>query len=770
MRTTDWPTGEVSHVVERFEFDPHEWEHRATMRGDDGALCVALSDLITDLDSDESIGISVECLRGARALPRFSMWTGVRGTASPRPRLARLTARVQAALAATAGPARALLPEHRARRAGTQFDLIPPGVRVRDVGGPTIGFMRQGRQATASDEPRPAVLLPPIDALEGRPGRVFDALAARPGAAFDLMFDAKALDTCQIERLREVLRAVEGGRIDAMALGGHMVLPRPLIERLRSNWIDLLSRTLATGRAVLARVAVRVPSDVEVEALALARLAWPGCKVHAGATRRPDLVDMRTLGAAQTLLPRILPRAQQFRVGARHRRAAGLPPEEGPALVLGHDGMAPIALGDTEMARPVHIVGATGTGKSTLMRSMIRQQMKQNCGLMVVDPHGDLVVDLLDDVPARRSRDVVLFEPGDSLRSPGLNLFEPIPGADAPDASALANELIDMFGQMYDLDRAGGPVFEQYFRSAIQLLLSNSLTGMTLCEVPLVFESADFRRALVAQCTSPETASFWRRQAEPATGDLSMTSIAPYITSKLHQFTHNPTMRAIIGQSRSSLDLASAMDDRKILLVNLSRGALGLREASLVGMLLMSRLFRTAMARTARPREQRTPFTVYIDEVQTCLSEHVATGLSEARKAGLQLVLAHQHLGQIDRGRAGYNLLETVMANAATLIAFRVGADDGRRLERLLEPSIAASDLVALPDFVAAVRREAAAGSFGARIGSMARPHARMRRGCGDEDRLAWRLRASRLRSEIEAEIAERRARCLKLGIVAASA
>lgn len=762
MSAAEWPAGAQERCCERFELDPHELARRVALQGDSGALCAALADAVGELLPGESIGLSIVGAEGSYPMPRVSVRAEVSAHEGERPSLEALSARLQAALALPAGGyLRAAAADVDPARGACSFALEPQGVRVVPATSQAIGFtaIRACAPAT-SDAGQRGVLMPLLGADHVRPGSAYAALLTGRDATIDVVFGSRALDQFANRYLQELLRAIESGQAVAARMHDDNPIPPAVVERLRSEWVELLIRTMASGRVLTTAAVVARPGRDAHEALALARLVWPGCDARRGGAQTSSGLDLRT-GSVLPLLARVLPGPQppRLRVGLRPR--AVVEPPKGLAIGLGHDGANTISLNDAALSRHVHIVGATGTGKSTLMRSMIRQQMEAGCGLGILDPHGELVADAIADLPESRHRDVVLFDPTDTLRSPGLNHFEPIAGAASLDASALANELIDMFGQMYDLDRAGGPVFEQYFRSAIQLLLSNAMTGMTLCEVPLVFESTDFRRSLMAQCTSAETASFWSRQAEPATGDLSMSAMAPYITSKLHQFTHNPKVRAIIGQSRSTVDLASLMDGRGILLANLSRGALGLRESSLIGMLLMSRLFRIAMARTSRPRDRRTPFTVYIDEVQTCLSEHVAAALSEARKVGLRLVLAHQHLSQIDRGRPGHNLLETVLANAGTMLAFRLGADDARRLERLLGPTIAADDLVGLPDFSAAIRWEGPRGVPCARIIDTGGPHSASPRRSTAALHPEQIGRGSRPRTEVERELVTRRERCL---------
>jgi len=640
--------------------------------------------------------------------------------------------------------------------------VATPSVTLHGHGGPTMGFVTgEG----ALPPPHGPVRLPLQSLLLPRlQGAVPAIVAGTAGLVVKVIWCARELEAAQEVAAHwwlERLTGVEGRRW--VAEGREGADARDLEARM-DGWAAMLRQALEGRRILGCRIRVDGPQSASAQMGALATGLWPGAQLLAQ--------PVEVLGAGLDLADSLDVRGLlEGLVCSRTTPGWSLPRAQGPAaqsaspgLTIGNDGHGPVELSPETLARHVHIVGGTGTGKSSLMRAMIAQEMQAGHGVAVFDPHEDLAAAVLADVPPSRRHEVVLFDPTDDDITPGLNYFEPICGHMDLDASRRANELLDMLGQLYDLNATGGPVFEQHLMSAVQLLLCSGVPGMTLCELPLVYESPTFRKALIARCTRPEIQGFWRRQAEPATGDLSMAAVAPYVTSKLQAFVLHPRLRAILGQSRSTVDFDSLLDRGGILIVNLSRGQLGLRESWLLGMMLLGRLFTTAMQRTSRPRAGRTPFSVYVDEVQTCLSGHVASALSEARKVGLRLVLAHQHLAQLETRSQGSQLLDSVLANAATRVAFRVGATDAARLSPVFAPALGASDLVALADFRAAVHIGDADRGLGGRI---MRPESSPDH-LGDPRlrpdwarlRLQSLARSGRPRTSVESELALRRQYC----------
>jgi Type IV secretion-system coupling protein DNA-binding domain len=327
----------------------------------------------------------------------------------------------------------------------------------------------------------------------------------------------------------------------------------------------------------------------------------------------------------------------------------------------------------------VHL-GATGTGKSSLLHSMLMQDIEGGAGVYLLDPHGNLYHEVCEVVPPRRINDVILIEPADVERAVGLNFLEyhgPYPQAEM---NFIANELIRIFDRLYDLRQTGGPMFELYMRNALFLVMDNDIEGGTLMDIPLLFEDDKYRSRRIEHCRNPHTVGFWRGQAERAGGETSLKNMAPYITSKLNQFTCNGLLRPIIGQPQSTVTFRECMDRGRIVLVNLSKGRLGEFDTRLLGMLVIGKLFQAALQRVDVPASKRRPFFLYVDEVQNFTTDTVGHLFAEARKFGLCLTLANQTLGQVGGGGYHPNLIETILGNVGSLILFRLRAPDAEKL------------------------------------------------------------------------------------------
>jgi hypothetical protein len=257
---------------------------------------------------------------------------------------------------------------------------------------------------------------------------------------------------------------------------------------------------------------------------------------------------------------------------------------------------------------------------------------------------------------------------------------------------------------LYDLRIAGGPVFEQYMRGALLLALDNEIPGATLMDIPLLFEDKDYRMWLLEHCRNSHVVKFWRNQAERTMGEYSLANMAPYITSKLNQFTTNALLRPIIGQSRSTIDFREVIDSRKVLLVNLSKGRVGELDSRLLGMLILGKIFKAAISRVEIDADRRIPFYLYIDEAGNFVTDTVAYLLSESRKFGLSLTLANQNLSQLESHYGRQSILDSVLTNAGNFLLFRTGISDAGRVEALVHPELKAEDLQELADYHASAR------------------------------------------------------------------
>lgn len=377
-------------------------------------------------------------------------------------------------------------------------------------------------------------------------------------------------------------------------------------------------------------------------------------------------------------------------------------------VLLGRSGNASMAsntvFSRADRSRHLYVLGATGTGKSTLLYNMICQDIEKGEGVFLIDPHGDIYRQVLQSIPEKRAGDVVLIDPCDFDNAVGINFMELGGPYRQVQMNFITNELVKIFDRLYDLKVSGGPIFEQYIRNTLLLLMDNEYDGATIMDLPRVFEDRAFREFLKAGCKSPIVKDFWERQAEEAGGEASLRNLAPYITSKLNQFVTNAVLRPIIGQRKSTIDFRKIMDEGKIVLVNLSKGLLGELDCKLLGMLLIGKLFSAAMSRVSVPSENRRPMYLYIDEFQNFTTESVAQMLSEARKFGLYLTLANQNLSQLNDKSGGNGILDSVIGNVGSMLVFRLGPIDAEKMAAYTKPEIQAQDLQALPDFHAAAR------------------------------------------------------------------
>jgi len=351
--------------------------------------------------------------------------------------------------------------------------------------------------------------------------------------------------------------------------------------------------------------------------------------------------------------------------------------------------------------RHMYIIGKSGTGKSQFIASLAIQDILNGEGVCIMDPHGDLIEDILRRIPPERAEDVVLFSPADTERPMGLNLIE-FDERYPEQKTFVINELIKIFDKLYDLKTTGGPMFEQYMRNALLLIMAHVESGSTLMEVPRVLSDPDFRKIKLENCSDITVVDFWRKQAEKAGGEAALANIVPYITSKLTQFISNDTMRPIIGQQKSSFNLRDIMDKQKILLVDLSKGKIGDMNAYLLGLIIVGKILLAALSRADMPDNLRKDFYLYIDEFQNFTTDSINTILSEARKYGLNLIIAHQYLGQL--GKEGEAIRSAVFGNVGSWFTFKIGSEDAEVLAKEFSPVFNQYDLINIEAYTAYVK------------------------------------------------------------------
>ena len=351
-----------------------------------------------------------------------------------------------------------------------------------------------------------------------------------------------------------------------------------------------------------------------------------------------------------------------------------------------------VTLGEQDRRRHMYIVGKTGSGKSEFIKNMVAQDIANGHGVAVLDPNGDMADQVLELVPKDRIDDVVYFNPADAERPFGLNMME-YDGRFPEQKTFVVNEMLAIFDQLYDLKATGGPMFEQYMRNAMLLLMDDPNSGATLLEISKVLSDDAYRKAQLAKCTNRVVVDFWEKEAQKAGGDASLANMVPYITSKLTSFISNDIMRPIITQSHTSLNFRDIIDTGKILVVNLSKGKLGDINAALIGMIVVSKLQIAAFARADMEEKSRRDFFLYIDEFQNFVTPAIATILSEARKYRLNLIIAHQYMGQLVKN-GDTKIRDAVLGNVGSYFVARVGPDDTEVLEKIFEPTFSAYDLM----------------------------------------------------------------------------
>ncbi|MEK7635790.1 MAG: type IV secretory system conjugative DNA transfer family protein [Patescibacteria group bacterium] len=351
----------------------------------------------------------------------------------------------------------------------------------------------------------------------------------------------------------------------------------------------------------------------------------------------------------------------------------------------------PIYITADDRRRHVYIVGQTGTGKTTTIINMAIDDINQGKGVGVIDPHGDLIEKILSHIPQNRLDDVIIFDPGDIWRPLGMNMLEY--DFNRPEQKTfIVNEILSIFQKLYpESGEALGPVFQQYMRNAVLLLMEDAVNEpATLVEIPRIFTDAEFRNRKLSRIKNPVVIDFWEKEASQVKGEASLANMGPYITSKFNPFLANDYVRPIIGQIKSAFNFRQVMDEGKILLVNLSKGKIGDINANLLGMIITGKILMAALSRVDIVDEhKRLVFNLFIDEFQNYTTDSIATILSEARKYALNLTVAHQFIAQLIE-----KIRDAVFGNVGNLICLRVGATDAEFLVKQFEPTFNENDLV----------------------------------------------------------------------------
>jgi len=334
----------------------------------------------------------------------------------------------------------------------------------------------------------------------------------------------------------------------------------------------------------------------------------------------------------------------------------------------------------------MYLIGRTGTGKTTLLETRIRQDVLNGQGLALFDPHGDLVERLAAWIPAPRRQDLVYFNVPDASLAFGFNPLAAVP----PGRRAVAaSGMLDVFKKIWA--DSWGPRLEHILRNALYALLDQP--EATLADILRLLDDEKFRKRAAERVANPQVRGFWLREFEGYPKAFRAEAIAP-IQNKVGAFLADLKLRAILTEARSSLDLRAIMDGGRLLLVNLAKGRIGDDTAALLGALLVSQIGIMALGRADVPEHKRRDFFVYLDEFHAFTTLSLASMLSELRKYRVGLVLAHQYLSQLDE-----QVRDAVLGNVGTLVCFRVGAVDAEVLEKEFYPEFRTTDLVSLPNY-----------------------------------------------------------------------
>lgn len=338
----------------------------------------------------------------------------------------------------------------------------------------------------------------------------------------------------------------------------------------------------------------------------------------------------------------------------------------------------------------MYIIGKTGTGKSTLLHNLIIQDIARGEGLCVIDPHGELVESLLNKIPEERVDDVIYFNPADTEYPIGFNVLE-LP--DPKYKHLVASGLMSVFTKIWA--NVWSARMEYILNNAILALLDTP--NSTLIGINRILTDKDYRQKIVSNIKDPVVRAFWVNEYEEWQDKFRNEAIAP-IQNKVGQFLSTDLIRNIVCQSKSTINIFDIMNQGKILLINVSKGKIGEDNSALLGAMFITKIQMAAMERVRIPEEERLDFYLYVDEFQNFATESFAGILSEARKYRLNLILAHQYVGQLTSG-VSTQIRDSIFGNVGTIVIFRVGAKDAEFLEKEFTPEFGVEDMVSLPNY-----------------------------------------------------------------------
>jgi hypothetical protein len=408
-------------------------------------------------------------------------------------------------------------------------------------------------------------------------------------------------------------------------------------------------------------------------------------------------------------------------------------------------------MGLNDRRRHMYIIGKTGTGKSEFLKEMILQDIEAGYGVCAIDPHGEFVEDIMQLMPPERAEDVIYFNPSDLDRPMGLNMME----ADTEEQRHfVVGSVIGLMYKLYDPHRTGiiGPRFEHAIRNAMLTIMYRP--GSTFIELVRCMTDAKYVEELLPFVKDQVVKRYWTDQIAQ-TSDFHKSEVLDYIVSKFGRFVTNKTMRNIIGQPYSAFNFRKAMDEKKIILCNLSKGILGEEDAKFLGLILVPKVLTAAMSRQDVPMEQRHDFFLYVDEFQNYATEDFAVILAEARKYRLNLVVANQYIGQIDE-----DVKNAVFGNVGTMVSFRIGVPDANFLQHEFAPTFNEIDLANIEKYHVYIKtivgNEPIPPFSMSLMKDMTAVEARMNPKMAEMIKQLSRLKYGKDREEVEAEIVTR--------------
>lgn len=519
------------------------------------------------------------------------------------------------------------------------------------------------------------------------------------------------------------IRHFEIGLGDRMALGLairqfqpdlNMLMEDPLEARRLFTYRSLIERWFIASGGWKVQFSLALPTaGPEIEAVlqaAVSHLFGSAANRDCEVEDHVGVLDLSCAFPVDGRLPKLMPSHEALqRLGlagvANVPRNRGRQAPQVESLTVGLDAVGrPARIPRADLQRHMLLEGGSGTGKSTLMKQMIAQDIAAGYQIFCLEPHGPLHNAIKGKLPKDGPHAPIDFDLSQGMPAYGLDLLNPIGPDKARSANLAANELARVFKKVLHDDNSEpfGPIWTSYWRNSV-LLLQLSEGNWTLADLDRVFHDSAFRRSLLQTCSDPIVVRFWTGIALKAGGEAALENLGPYIVSKLNELT-SPTVRPIIDGSLPKLDLISAFDQGRPVIINLAKGAVGASDALLVGALVTAELMRVLMARCSVPGSERRPVRIYLDEFQTYATDTLAQLMAEGRKTGAEMVLASQDLTSFGGSRYQPRVADAILSNVGNLISFRTGPRDAALLSDWFSPTFTSHDLTRLPDRTFAAR------------------------------------------------------------------